>query len=76
MNDFAILALLVIVFRETDFATFALLWFGCGLVLSVYWPLRYIRLMSPASWKAFAFGWPVYGLLGPLAFFAANVFEH
>lgn len=55
------------------FQVFAV-WFGVGLAISLWFPVRNFRLMPAASWKVFFMVWPLYGLMGPFAYFKANPF--
>lgn len=50
-------------------------WIGVGLVISLWSPLRNFRLMPALSWKVFFMAWPLYGLMGPFAYFTANPFQ-
>lgn len=50
-------------------------WFGVGMAISLWFPMRNFRLMPALSWKMFFLAWPFYGLMGPFAYFKANPFQ-
>lgn len=52
-----------------DWQTKFLIWYAVGLVLSIFWPLRYWSGMK-GSWKSFFKGWPFVALFGPFAIIA------